>query len=899
MASAGQASKQAPAWHSKEKLFKGFSWHSCNQQTRNEASALLTEVRRKRGKSAVDWEGFADLPDGFYLPWKKPAAFPAGYVWLSRALGALVSEQGQTSNWRVVGHPDGFDPDAANPTNFVAEASAPGAPRRDSHASAAGGPVPTGVAGEASRPAAAEEPRHAAATGPSNPRLRLGKKTGADTAAQAAAASATQAAKNAPTSVSATSLATTPPKPAEPSTGARSTAEAPPAAAFVARDPADAEAEPAAAAYPASKDLAVGPAPAAASPPAVALAPWDAPRAVPSCACPVLLLSARRQELEKRRSLYELGHLLGEGSFGRCYFGRRLADGQEVAVKALAPGADQLRHAWAEGYLLDRCRGHPHVPQLLDVFMGHTPNQWHLVLEYAGQNLSTFQRAQGDGLEPGASRSVVQHVALALQFLHGIGLLHADVKPRNILVQGTAAGKVWAQLGDLGSVVQADPQTRVQPAALVQTLWWRAPEVLFGAPGYDQAIDLWSLGCVLAELGGLRFQEACQEAGPTESGYARAVFQQLGTPDCPELTGLPRWPRQLPRFDRKPWPRTVVSRLGSAGQDLLEAMLGFVPALRPTAAQVADHAFVVPERFALRPPPGGEGEPCYQGARHPWNLADGTLATEVLEWLRADDALQPGSSAFRALGVDFQAARGNAKSEENRKFIMAGALSQCGTGKMCGLSLAEPLPLPRLQAWREAFLAVNAGTFEALEASAKAATRRLSPEDRGSNGDKFLELPFPQWFASCGELVFVEPGSEAEGFWAEPEHQDGGASVMHMGVTLYGRRGLVCRQGLGRPDIYLANKPGTVYLGQLTGPWHQITHEACEDTDLLEVPGLGLCGVSIMMRTALFAFNRARLRNTTPSPLPFFEVLTRCFREGLAARPLRLPSLAECLAHHA
>ena len=140
---------------------------------------------------------------------------------------------------------------------------------------------------------------------------------------------------------------------------------------------------------------------------------------------------------------------------------------------------------------------------------------------------------------------------------------------------------------------------------------------------------------------------------------------------------------------------------------------------------------------------------------------------------------------------------------------------------------------------------------------------------------------------------------EETGFWAEPEHQDGGASILHLGLTLFGRRGLVCRQGLGLPDVFVANAPGTVYLGQLTGPRHQVTHEAAQLGDLLEVPGLGRCGVNVMMRTALFAYNRARLRNTTPSPAPLFEVLTRCFREALAARPLRLPTLAECQAHMA
>ena len=143
----------------------------------------------------------------------------------------------------------------------------------------------------------------------------------------------------------------------------------------------------------------------------------------------------------------------------------------------------------------------------------------------------------------------------------------------------------------------------------------------------------------------------------------------------------------------------------------------------------------------------------------------------------------------------------------------------------------------------------------------------------------------------------MEPGSKERGFWVEPEHQDGAASITHLGVTLYGRRTLVCRQGFGQPDVFVRNVPGTVYVGQLTGPHRQVTHEAAEASDLLEVPGLGRCGVHVMARTALFSFDRARMRKTPPSPAPAFAALTRCFREVFAASPLRLPSLKECKSH--
>ena len=76
--------------------------------------------------------------------------------------------------------------------------------------------------------------------------------------------------------------------------------------------------------------------------------------------------------------------------------------------------------------------------------------------------------------------------------------------------------------------LQADPRLRATygvPGSL-QTLWWRAPEVLFGSQTFDQAIDLWSLGLVLAEMGdGSRFQAR----GASKKDYTEAIFKQLGT----------------------------------------------------------------------------------------------------------------------------------------------------------------------------------------------------------------------------------------------------------------------------------------------------------------------------------------------------------------------------------
>ena len=141
------------------------------------------------------------------------------------------------------------------------------------------------------------------------------------------------------------------------------------------------------------------------------------------------------------------------------------------------------------------------------------------------------------------------------------------------------------------------------------------------------------------------------------------------------------------------------------------------------------------------------------------------------------------------------------------------------------------------------------------------------------------------------------PEVAAVGWWAEPEHTDGGASILHMGVTLYGSRRLRCVQGDGEKDVEMLNQPGSVYLGPLTGPVHQVHHQLGLDGGALQIDGFGPCSITVMMRTALFPACQSRLKNTTPAPPPFFEILAQTFREGLVAGVWQLPSLAECEAY--
>ena len=413
-------------------------------------------------------------------------------------------------------------------------------------------------------------------------------------------------------------------------------------------------------------------------------------------------------------------------------------------------------------------------------------------------------------------------------------------------------------------------------------------------PAYDSKIDMWSVGLILAEMCGEVFHKVPPRSddAATLAAYKTAVMQQLGTAKTPSTWKT--W-KPVKARDRQPWPPSVRQQIGSIGEQFLNALLEWDPRRRPSARFAQTHSYQQPERLAL----GGYADSdedgkrgfvprarvLHTGSRHNWNILTGTIGIETLTWLRQDLA----DPSF--LDIDFEASRPDVKTEENRKFIMSGKMcAEPASGAMCGLSLARLLPLPRLRAWFAAFKAANADALSELNRLARTAATACEAEGQDRNRAHFLASPFDSWFVSAGELVIAK----ASGDWQEPWHQDGGASVMHLGLTLYGERTMTCRTLCAEPDIVVRNVPGTVYWGGLTGPTHGVQHTPSPPDQLLEETQ----SVSVMMRTTLFPHTQSRLRGTTPHPVEFFHAISASFAASLADSQWRLPTLAACVREY-
>ena len=87
----------------------------------------------------------------------------------------------------------------------------------------------------------------------------------------------------------------------------------------------------------------------------------------------------------------------------------------------------------------------------------------------------------------------------ALKFIHSGGLIHRDLKPSNILLDSECNAKI-ADFGLARSVVSQEKDEQVVMTEHVATRWYRSPEVLLGSNSYTKAVDMWSLGCIVAEM---------------------------------------------------------------------------------------------------------------------------------------------------------------------------------------------------------------------------------------------------------------------------------------------------------------------------------------------------------------------------------------------------------------
>jgi serine/threonine protein kinase len=179
----------------------------------------------------------------------------------------------------------------------------------------------------------------------------------------------------------------------------------------------------------------------------------------------------------------------------------------------------------------------------------------------------------------------------ATAYCHRRGVYHRNLKPKHLLIDIPADGnldKAQLKVADFALVRSSGLPIRTYTAKVV-TLWYRAPEILMGVTEYSHAVDIWSVGCVFAEmvLGRPLF------TGSSEIDQLFQLFSTLGTPkeaNWPGFTSLPNYGFAFPKWHGKPIER-IVPTLDDSGRDLLQNLLRYNAAVRVSAEDALHHPY--------------------------------------------------------------------------------------------------------------------------------------------------------------------------------------------------------------------------------------------------------------------------------------------------------------------
>ncbi|KAH8664300.1 kinase-like domain-containing protein [Xylariales sp. PMI_506] len=316
------------------------------------------------------------------------------------------------------------------------------------------------------------------------------------------------------------------------------------------------------------------------------------PLAVPNAAAAVqsasLDLAEKLNEEEKRK--YVKGKKLGEGTYANVYLGHLRNDpSQLVAIKKI-----KVQKEYTEGMAPDAVReikhlqelSHPNIITLHSVFSSKDQNL-NLVLEYLPLGDLEMLIRDHDGVHYGMAdmKAWAGMLTRGVWFCHENFVLHRDIKPNNLLI--AADGEV--KLADFGLARSFSDPYKIMTSNVI-TRWYRPPELLFGAKHYSGAVDVWSVGCVIAELA----RRAPFMPGDTEIDQIKQICDNIGTPTEDNWPGVTKLPDYMVDSDTKPVHAKahylgMFGSLGADGVDLLMKTLVLDPKKRITAREMLDH----------------------------------------------------------------------------------------------------------------------------------------------------------------------------------------------------------------------------------------------------------------------------------------------------------------------
>lgn len=299
----------------------------------------------------------------------------------------------------------------------------------------------------------------------------------------------------------------------------------------------------------------------------------------------------------RRADTFEKIDKIGQGTYSNVYKARDNMSGKIVALKKvrfdnLEPESVKFM---AREILILRRLDHPNVVKLEGLVTSRMSCSLYLVFEYMEHDLAGLAASPGIKFTEPQVKCYMQQLLSGLEHCHNRGVLHRDIKGSNLLLDNGGILKI----ADFGLASFFDPNHKQPMTSRVVTLWYRPPELLLGATDYAVGVDLWSAGCILAEL----LAGKPIMPGRTEVEQLHKIFKLCGSP-TEEYWKKSKLPHATIFKPQQPYKRCIAETFKDfppSSLPLIETLLAIDPAERQTATAALRSEFFTTKPYACEP----------------------------------------------------------------------------------------------------------------------------------------------------------------------------------------------------------------------------------------------------------------------------------------------------------
>ncbi|XP_062176169.1 probable serine/threonine-protein kinase At1g54610 [Alnus glutinosa] len=299
----------------------------------------------------------------------------------------------------------------------------------------------------------------------------------------------------------------------------------------------------------------------------------------------------------RRADTFEKLDKIGQGTYSNVYKARDTLTGKIVALKKvrfdnLEPESVKFM---AREILILRRLNNPNVVKLEGLVTSRMTCSLYLVFEYMEHDLAGLAASPGIKFTEPQVKCYMHQLLSGLEHCHKRNVLHRDIKGSNLLIDNEGVLKI----ADFGLASFFDPNHKQPMTSRVVTLWYRPPELLLGATDYGVGVDLWSAGCILAEL----LAGKPIMPGRTEVEQLHKIFKLCGSPseEYWKKSKLPHATIFKPQQSYKRCIAETFKDFPPSSLPLIETLLAIDPAERQTATAALRSEFFTTKPYACEP----------------------------------------------------------------------------------------------------------------------------------------------------------------------------------------------------------------------------------------------------------------------------------------------------------